>query len=133
MEKRHGENAAGAARKAEGIADRNEEVEGGSRDLVVANADFHRCCWRELRPHRVKVLIAPRTTRQSQKSSTTPRSNRIGTWRATGGRWGMSKKYTTFPATTAIRDWTKFSIAGFDTGQPAFGLAFVYSRGSYYG
>src|SRR5215470_15516182 len=70
-------------------------------------------------PHLVKVLIAPRNTTQNQKSTTMPQSSRVGSLCcAPGGRYGISRKYTAFPATTAIRDWTKFAIAGLDTGGP---------------
>src|SRR5258708_39493388 len=47
-----------------------------------------------------------------------PRSRRAGSWRAAGGKCGISRKYTTFPAKTAISDWTKFTMPGFDTGKP---------------
>src|SRR6266581_2546897 len=47
-----------------------------------------------------------------------PRSRRAGSWRAASGKCGISRKYTTFPAKTAISDWTKFTMPGFDTGKP---------------
>ena len=48
-----------------------------------------------------------------------PQSRRVG-FRccAPGGKYGISRKYTTFPATTAIRDWTKFCMPALDTGEP---------------
>jgi|KBSMisStandDraft_5_1062788.scaffolds.fasta_scaffold21258_3 hypothetical protein len=64
------------------------------------------------------VLIAPRKTTQNQKSTTMPQSSRVGSrcW-AANGKYGISRKYTRFPAITAIRDWTKFSMPGLDTAE----------------
>jgi hypothetical protein len=56
--------------------------------------------------------MRPYATRQNQKSTTMPKSILNGWWRATAGREGARRKYTTFPNTMATSVWRKLTSTG---------------------
>src|SRR5438477_6250901 len=132
----HGKNAAGHGEARGRDEGTNEAVDQGRGYLNIQHSALrvqqphHIChaellnaecsrylCSLDLLPRLVNVLIAPRNTTQIQKSTNMPKSRRAGSCRAAGGKCGISRKYTAFPAKTAISDWTKFTIVGFDTGK----------------